>query len=100
MDLKSYSFKDPYHGYRDSDVLHNPPKEEEKKMSEDDVREAISHYAKMDNDQLMGELMKQVTAQKDKGNTKNMKEIIDKIRPFLNDEQKARLNQITKSMGL
>jgi len=99
MDLKSFSENDPYKKYRDPDVLLE--KEEKPKVAtEDDVKKAVNHFSKMDNSQLMLELAKQVAIQKDKGNHEQMSETIERIKPFLNAEQKKRLDVIISSMGI
>jgi len=102
MDLKSFSNTDDYAGYRDESILaeKETPREEPKKMDEQGVRDAIGRYAKLNNDELMIELMKQVSMQKDKGNSDSMKQTIERIKPFLNNEQKERLELLIKQMGI
>jgi len=103
MDLKSYS-SDPYAPYRDESILHEQGKKKDsdggKPASEGDIREAIGHYSKMSNDQLMVELAKQIGMQKDKGNESNVKETIERIKPMLNAEQRKKMEQIIASLGL
>jgi len=74
--------------------------DDEKQMNESDVRSAIGHYSKMNNDQLMSELVKQITKKRDKGEMQNVRETIEKIKPFLNAEQKARLETIVASINI
>ncbi|MCL2850981.1 MAG: hypothetical protein FWE01_01295 [Firmicutes bacterium] len=105
MDLKSFSNTDDYAGYRDESVLKEKETkqqepEQEKKITEQDVRETIGKYAKFSNDELMVELMKQVALQKGKGNAEGMKSTIERIKPFLNAEQQKRLEAIIKQMNL
>jgi len=103
MDLKSFSNTDDYAAYREESILHEQSKQEttnKQQMSEQDVRDAIGQYSQLNNDQLMAELMKQVSAQKDKGNISSMQSTIEKIKPFLNPEQQKRLEVIIKQMGL
>ena len=102
MDLKNFSNTDDSAGYRDQDDLHEQATEtkQESKMSEQDIREAVSRYSKFSSDELMMELMKQVSFQKDKGNTDSMKNTIEKIKPFLNAEQQKRLEVIIQQMKL
>ena len=107
MDLKSYSQtrKDPYHGWRDENVLKKEAAATEKSthkeaVGESDVREAISHYAQMDNSQLMVELAKQIGIQKEKGNEQNLRDTIERIKPLLNDEQRKRMEDVISGLGL
>ncbi|MCL2570471.1 MAG: hypothetical protein FWE16_04680 [Firmicutes bacterium] len=93
MDLKSFSQVEPS---KDEEIL----KDEVKPVDEKHVRDTISHYSKMSNDQLMGELIKQVGIQKDKGNASNMRDVIQKIIPVLNDEQRKRLEDIVKMLDI
>jgi len=97
-DLKTYSFNDPYDGYRDKDILKE--KSDEKIVTESDVKDAIAHFSKMDNNQLMMELAKQIGMQKEKGNQTHIKETIERIKPFLNEEQKQRLEEIIKRFDI
>jgi len=99
MDLKSFSENDPYKKFRDPDILLEK-NEAPKAASEDDVKKAINHFSKMDNSQLMLELAKQISMQKEKGNHKQMAETIERIKPFLNEEQKKKLDVILGSMGI
>jgi len=99
MDLKSYS-ADPYAPYRDESILHEPENKGDKPANEGDIRDAIGHFSKMSNDQLMVELAKQISIQKGKGNESNVKETIERIKPMLNAEQRKKLEQILMSLGL
>ncbi|MCL2846417.1 MAG: hypothetical protein FWE38_01880 [Firmicutes bacterium] len=103
MDLKSFSATesekaDPYHGWRDPNVLNT--KNEKQSATEADVKKAIGEYSKLSNDQLMIELAKQIGLQKEKGNHAQMKETIERIKPFLDATQKKRLSDIIESMGI
>ena len=69
-------------------------------MDESDVREAISHYSKLDNDQLMAALVQQIASKREKGEMDTVKETIEKIKPFLNTEQKKKLETITGQLNL
>ena len=84
MSLKDYASK--------SDT-HEPSTEKE-------VRDAVSHYAKMSNDQLMGELVKHMAQKREKGDMQSVRETIEKIKPFLNSEQKQRLEVIVAQLGI
>jgi len=69
-------------------------------VTEAEVKEKIGHYSKMSNDQLMIELAKQIAIQRGEGKTENMKQTIEQIKPFLNAEQKTRMEEILSKMGL
>jgi len=101
MDLKSFSNTDDYAGYRDESILaEKEVQEDAKKVDEQGVKDAIGRYSKLSNDELMVELMKQVAMQKDKGNSSSMKQTIERIKPFLNNEQRQRLEILVKQMGI
>ncbi|MCL2587356.1 MAG: hypothetical protein FWE31_03930 [Firmicutes bacterium] len=89
MSLKDYASS----SRQDSDAIKEPSNEKE-------VREAVGHYAKMSNDQLMAELVKHMAAKREKGDIGSVKETIDKIKPFLNAEQKKRLEVIVGQLGI
>ena len=84
MDLKEYASKEP----------------SGKQMGEQDVREAIGHYSKLNNDQLMAELVKQLATKREKGEMASVRETIEKIKPFLSAEQKNRLETITSQLNI
>jgi len=73
---------------------------EKEYMGEQDVKDAISQYAKMSNDQLMGELVKHISKKRQDGEMGSVKSTIEKIKPFLNAEQKARLEVIVGQIGV
>ena len=104
MDLKSFSNNDPYreHRKKEPQPYDTSTKKEEPQptLDEGDVRKAIGHFSKMNDDQLMGELLKQVTAQKANGTTDNMKQTIERIKPFLSPEQRKRLESIIGQLNL
>jgi len=88
MDLKSFSNTEPYAPYRDEGIL-----------KESDVKDAINEYSKMSNDQLMMELAKQIGMQKEKGQANSMLETIERIKPFLNEEQRSKMENILKQVN-
>ena len=103
MDLKSFSEThggDPYTGWRDEKVLHKQPEPTEKTLDESDIRDAISQYSQMSNDQLMMMLATQVAQKKQDGESGNMREMVAYIEPFLDADQKKRLEQIVKQLGI
>ena len=81
MDLRSFSQKN----------TESPPKDS---MSETDIRRAINHFSKMNNDQLTRELSRHLTAKRAQGREHEIVAVIERIKPFLNDEQKRRLSEI------
>ena len=102
MDLKSFSNTEPYSAYRDPEILKEKPKEEtkEKPMTEKDVKDAIGTFSKMSNDQLMVEFAKQIASQKQKGNTSNMLQTIERIKPMLNADQQKKLGKILEQVDM
>lgn len=73
---------------------------ESKQMDEGDVRAAIGHFSKMSNDQLMGELVKQIAGKRERGEMQGVKDTIERIKPFLDTEQKAKLANILKQLNV
>ena len=105
MDLRSFSNEDDaYASHRIKEPqaydTSSTPKEETKPLDEADVRNAIGHFSKMSNDQLMSELVKHVGMQKAGGKSVHMKDTVEKIKPFLNVEQKKRLEQIVGQLDI
>lgn len=68
-------------------------------MSEADVRRAINHFGGMSNDQLMRELSKHITAKKRAGKEAEIQNILERIKPMLNDVQRKRLDEIMRSFA-
>ena len=87
MDLK---------GYASSTESRQEKKQDQPKnnMNEADVRRAINHFSKMSNEQLTRELSRHLMAKKAKGQENEIIEVIERIKPLLNDEQKRRLSEI------
>ena len=102
MSLKDFAKTDPYHGWRNEEVLKEDKqtKEENKNMTEKDVRDAIGEYSKLSNDQLMAELVKHMAIKRQNGELGSVKETIKKIEPFLNTEQKKRMSDIVDKLGI
>ena len=82
MDFKSYN----------NDGTKNSPARE-------DVMSAINKYSKLSNEQLMAELAKHMAAGRAKGNSAQMQQVIERIKPLLNAEQRKRLEEILKNVG-
>ena len=68
---------------------------------DDNIKNMFSKYQSMTETELQTELIKEVNKQKQSGNFSPQKisEIKDAILPFLNDEQKQKLEQIIKMLG-
>ena len=68
-------------------------------MQEKEIKDAVNNYSKMSNDQLMTELVKQIALQKQKDGGASMRQTIERIKPFLNAEQRKKLEEVLKSVG-
>ena len=86
MDLKSFAEK-------------NTEGTNTSNLNEKDVRRAINHFSGMSNDQLMRELSKHITAKKRAGKEAEIHGIIERIKPFLSEEQRKRLAEVMGSIG-
>jgi len=92
MDFKNYS-----------QTHTSTPKAEETKpeqtagLNEKDVRRAINHFSKMDNNTLMRELTKHLSAKRAQGREHEIFEVIERIKPFLSPEQRTRMTQILEN---
>ena len=53
----------------------------------------------MTNEQLMAELAKYMAAQKQKDGGLGMQKTLERIKPLLNAEQRARLEEILRNVG-
>ena len=67
--------------------------------SRDDVFDAINHYSKFSNEQLMSELAKQLSIQRGKGKGDEITKTIEQIKPFLNADQQKRMEEILRNVG-
>ena len=90
MDLRSYSQTDS----KPNEKKPEPPKNN---MNEADVRRAINFFSKMSNEQLTRELSKHLSAKKAQGKENEIMAVLERIKPFLNDEQKKRLSEIMEN---
>ena len=68
-------------------------------LNENDVKRAINHFSGMSNDQLMRELSKHISAKKRAGKEAEIHNVLERIKPFLNGEQRKRLEEIMGSIG-
>ena len=67
-------------------------------MNEKDVRGTIDQLSKLSNEELMAEFAKHMAQQKSKDGGESMKKTIERIKPFLNAEQRKRLEEVLKSV--
>ena len=67
-------------------------------MNEKDIKKVIDGYSKLSNEELMVEFAKHFAAQKSKDGGASMQKTIERIKPFLNDQQKKRLEEILTSV--
>ena len=98
MDFRSYSGSDTRLPRRDAS--RNDEKKQEQAMggmNEADIRRAINHFSKMSNDQLMRELSRHLSKKKAQGRENEITAVIERIKPFLNDEQRRRLSEIMEN---
>ena len=67
-------------------------------ISEDEIIKKIDKYKNYNNQQLLTELLTEVNKQKKSGNLtdKNLQEMIASLSPYLDNEQKQRLSEISK----
>lgn len=67
---------------------------------QDEIKEKISQYQNMSNDQLMTELLKETNIQKQNGHLDNKKldSISEQLKPMLNKEQQSKLDEILKML--
>ena len=68
-------------------------------MNETQIKHVIDNYSKLSNDQLMVELAKQIAKQKQRDGGAGMLTIIERIKPLLNPSQRARLDEVLKSVN-
>jgi len=90
MDLKSFA---------QSNQPQPDTKASTSNINETDVRRAIKHFGGMSNDQLMRELSKHISAKKQAGKHKEIADVIERIKPMLNDEQRKRLEEIMRTLA-
>jgi hypothetical protein len=84
MDFKSYQNTEPYTDYR-------MPKEAE-------IKNTINNLSKLNDDQLFSELSKQVAIKQKNGSIGDINRLFTTIQPFLNAEQKKRLDTVMKNI--
>lgn len=88
MDLKSFAEQNNKNQNTSTDSI-----------SETDVRRAIKHFGGMSNDQLMRELSKHISAKKRAGKEAEIYNILERIKPMLNESQRKRLDEIMRTLA-
>lgn len=78
MDFKTFQNTEPYGAYR--------------------IQSTINALSKLSDDQLMAELSKQVSKKKQSGSGGDIMKVISTISPYLNTEQKTRLDSIMEKL--
>jgi hypothetical protein len=68
-------------------------------MNEKEVRQSISDLSKLSTSELMTQLGGYVAAQKLKDGGVSMMKTIERIKPFLNAEQRKKLDEVIKSFN-
>ena len=69
-------------------------------MNEMFIRAAIENFSKLSNEELMEKLLVEMAKEKGKDGGSSMLKTIERIKPLLNTEQKSRLNDVMKSVGV
>ena len=68
-------------------------------MTELELKLIISKLSKMSNEELVALLAQHMAAQKSKDGGASMQKTLERIKPLLNAEQRARLEEVLKSVG-
>ena len=76
----------------------NQKKVQTNSVYEDDIKKKIDKYKNYSNQELLTELLTEANKQKKNGNLTNEKieEMVSGLSPYLDNEQKQRLNEIIK----
>jgi hypothetical protein len=80
MDFKSFQNTDPYNNYRNPDILSQ-----------------VDNLSKKTDTELINELSRQIAIKQKNGTIGDIDKLIKTITPFLNAEQKKRLDAILKN---
>jgi cell fate (sporulation/competence/biofilm development) regulator YmcA (YheA/YmcA/DUF963 family) len=90
---------DPYNDYRDPNILNvRQKKAAAQTLDEAGVKKTINELSKLTDGQLLNELSKQIAIKQQNGTIGDIEKTIKTVQPFLNSEQKKRLNDILKSV--
>ena len=99
MEKHNEAQSDPYKDYRSTEIL-DRVSGDNKTIDADNVRDTIAELAQMDQGSLMSALIGEVSKKMANGETDDMLNTVAKIRPFLNADQGAKLDNILKTIGL
>jgi hypothetical protein len=92
-----YKNTEPYAKYRNPNILHdkqNALNDEQKK----EMSSTVNFLSKLNDEQLLKELQKQVNIKRNNGTANDIHKTIATIKPFLNDAQQQRLNNILEQI--
>jgi len=64
------------------------------------VKQAIDNFSKLSDEELMTQLAQYMAAEQAKDGGKSMMKTIERIKPFLNSDQKRRLETILKGLDI
>jgi hypothetical protein len=78
---------DTYAAYRDKNILNR---------NSSRIKSNIDELSKLNDNQLENELQRQITLKKQNGTIGDIEKLIKTINPYLNNEQKQRLERIIK----
>jgi len=67
-------------------------------MNQNDIKQIIENYGKLSNDELMTEFAKFFAQQQAKDGGASMRKTIERIKPFLNPEQRKRMEEVLASV--
>ncbi len=83
-----------------SDFSKEKLEKENKKISEDDIKEAYDKYKNLSEDELLSTLFKEVDKQKQNGtfDLENLKSLVSSMSPMLTDEQLNNINNLLERL--
>lgn len=83
-----------------SDFSKEKLEKENKKISEDDIKEAYDKYKDLSEDELLSTLFKEVDKQKQNGtfDLENLKSLVSSMSPMLTDEQLNNINNLLERL--
>ena len=105
MDFEDYckSYVEPqksenFEQQRENLTKLNDKKVESNSINEDEIKKKIDKYKNYNNQELLNELLKETNRQKKNGTLtdKKLDEMMNGLLPYLDNEQKQRMNEILK----
>ena len=83
-----------------SDFSKEKLEKENKKISEDDIKEAYDKYKNLSEDELLSTPFKEVDKQKQNGtfDLENLKSLVSSMSPMLTDEQLNNINNLLERL--